>query len=206
MSGGRRLPTRVRHPILRLEVVDGEGRRSYGYRVFCRLQQRSIAVGVCAACVHCDEIAATPSPSVNCTVDLEESKARPDPNGVATAVGSVLQEGPIVLVTDASVRDAIDQFHASGRHAIGVVASDKTMVGVVHEAALAARGFVVKQATVRQLMSASLSIHESVPLRRALEILAGAHLREAIVVDDAGVPLGVFRDLDGLRWLVLQRR
>ncbi len=54
-------------------------------------------------------------------------------------------------------------------------------------------------------MSGSLAIHEAVPVRRALEVLAAAHLREATVIDDEGVPLGIFRDVDGLRWIVSAR-
>ncbi len=36
-------------------------------------------------------------------------------------------------------------------------------------------------------MSGTVAIHEKVAVRRALELLAAAHLREATVVDDKGV-------------------
>jgi hypothetical protein len=48
-------------------------------------------------------------------------------------------------------------------------------------------------------MSSVLAIHEGVSVRRALRLLASAHAREATVVNDDGVPVGVFRDVDGLR-------
>lgn len=54
-------------------------------------------------------------------------------------------------------------------------------------------------------MPSPLALHESTPVRRALRLLASAHLREAAVVDDGGHPLGVFRDVDGLRYLTRAR-
>ncbi len=44
--------------------------------------------------------------------------------------------------------------------------------------------------------SCALVIHERTPLRTALGALAAAELHEAAVVDDHGVPLGVFRAAD----------
>jgi CBS domain-containing protein len=58
---------------------------------------------------------------------------------------------------------------------------------------------------VTTVMSHAVAIHESTPVRRALLFLASAHLRQAAVVDSDGVPLGVFRDVDGLRWLARAR-
>lgn len=51
----------------------------------------------------------------------------------------------------------------------------------------------------------TLVLHEATPVRRALCLLAAGQLHEATVVDDDGVPLGVFREIDGVRFLRLAR-
>ena len=64
----------------------------------------------------------------------------------------------------------------------------------------------VRLGIVTASMSTAVAIHERTPVRVALKLLAASHLREATVVSDHGVPIGVFRDVDGLRWLAAARR
>jgi len=50
-------------------------------------------------------------------------------------------------------------------------------------------------------MSTAIAVHERTPVRVALRMLAAHHLREATVISDEGTPIGLFRDVDGLRWI-----
>lgn len=207
MTDVKRRIAHVSHPILRLEVVGPDGVRTSEHRVFCHYQQRSVPVGVCCACAHCDEVASLPSPSVDCTILVEESDCTPDPLGLRTAVGVVLAKGTVAIDPGTTVHEALSVLHSEDRRSIAVVDGKRSIVGVVHEAAFAStragsRPIERPNEQVVHMMSGSLAIHERVPVRKALELLAAAHLREATVVDDNGVPLGVFRDVDGLRWLV----
>jgi CBS domain-containing protein len=210
MTSTKRNVTQVSHPILRLEVVHPNGVRSSEHRVFCRYQQRSVAVGTCCACAHCDSIVAEPAPAVNCTIAMPETSLTPDRLGVRTAVGEILAQGAVALDPDATIRDALALLRLENRRSVAIVDATHVVIGVIHEAVFATNPSVGLPAPrsdqgVAQLMSGTLAIHEAVPVRRALELLAAAHLREATVVDDKGVPLGVFRDVDGLRWIVAAR-
>lgn len=209
MTASKRNVTRVSHPILRLEVVHPNGVRSSEHRVFCRYQQRSVAVGTCCACAHCDSIVGAPMRAVNCSIAMPETSQEPDPLGVRTAVGEILARGAVALDPDATIRDALELLRSEDRRSLAIVDASHIVIGVIHEAAFVAtaRAGLPPRSNqeVAHLMSGTLAIHESVPVRRALELLAAAHLREATVVDDEGVPLGVFRDVDGLRWIVEAR-
>ncbi|MBX3258281.1 MAG: CBS domain-containing protein [Labilithrix sp.] len=193
---------RLRHPILRLEVLAPDGHRSAEHRVFCKYRRRSVPLDECRACAHRDAISDAPSPAVTCTIRVRGPAAPPDELGVRTPVGSVLLAGAIVLERGTTVRDALRVLCAEDRRSVPIVGADRVVIGIVYEAALApGRAAERPDADVARLMSVTLTIHESLPVRRALHVLAAAHLREAAVVDDANVPLGVFRDVDGLRWL-----
>jgi len=206
----RRRTVHVKHPILRLEIIGPQGTRAAEHHVFCRLQQKSISVGICCACTHCDAIVSVPSPSVNCTVLLEERDLEPDPLGTHTPVGNMLEHGAISIDPTLSVHEALKLLQSEGVQSVAVVDGEHRMVGVLHEAVFVRGGMTMPSGTARaprargevlQIMSASLAIHESLPIRRALELLAAAHLREATVVNAEGIPIGVFRDIDGLRWM-----
>jgi CBS domain-containing protein len=198
----------VSHPILHLEVVGPDGRAVSDYRVFCRYQQRSIAVGTCCACTHCDRITADPSPSVDCTFPMTETLATVDPSGEHTPVATLLARGTIAIDPSVTLRDALNTLRSIDRRSVAVVDASHALVGVVHEALFipAREGPSLSPSEdVARSMSSALAIHESVSVRHALRLLASAHLREATVVDDARVPLGVFRDVDGLRFVVNAR-
>jgi CBS domain-containing protein len=159
--------------------------------------------------MHCDRIATEPTPSVDCTIPTTEAIATIDPSGERTPVATLLAAGTIAIDPSAMLRDALSALRSTDRRSIAVVDSTHALVGVVHEAVfIPARERMTSLSPtedVTHAMSSALAIHESVSVRRALRLLASAHLREATVVDDARVPLGVFRDVDGLRFVVEAR-
>lgn len=194
---------RVSHPILRLDVLDADGWSTARHRVFCRIRRESVDVGHCCSCAHCDEIVAGPAPSVDCTAVLPAQELTPDPHGDRTEVGVLLKEGTCSIASSAWIHDALALVRAGDFRTVPVVGGDCILVGVLHEARFPDRcaelgnhAFVVSDA-----MSSPLAIHESTPVRDALRFLARAHLREAAVVTSSGIPLGIFRDVDGLRWI-----
>jgi CBS domain-containing protein len=203
----RRKVARVSHPILRLEVIRPDGTRSSEHRVFCRYQERSVRVGTCCACTHCDEIASAPRPAVHCTIAVGERAGGRDRLGMKTPVGVALALGAVAIDPQTTVREALRVLRAEDRRSVAIVDESHVVVGVLHEATFASRSGLPGEleAAVVHVMSGTLAIHELIPVRRALELLAAAHLREGTVVDDQGVPLGVFRDVDGLRWLASAR-
>jgi len=210
MTSTNHKPTRVSHPVLRLEVVHPNGMRSAEHRVFCRYQQRSVAVDACCVCAHCDSIVAEPTPAVNCTIAMPETSLVPDPLGLRTAVGAILARGAVALDPSATIREALALLRAEDKRSVAIVDAAHVVIGVIHEGAFSTNANAGlspprSEDGIAHLMSGTLAIHEAVPVRRALEFLALAHLREATVIDDKGVPLGVFRDVDGLRWIASAR-
>jgi hypothetical protein len=81
------------------------------------------------------------------------------------------------------------------------------MVGLLYEPGFAARVHPVLEASaVSGAMSSAVALGEATPVRTALKLLAANHLREATVVSKRGVPIGTFRDVDGLLWIASARR
>jgi CBS domain-containing protein len=195
--------SRVSHPLLRLEVVRPDGSRATEHRVFCRYQRRSVPAGSCCACVHCDAITAEPEPAILCSIPVEPEDLAPDPTGEQTEVGVLLQGDTVAIDPAASIGDALRVLRDQERRSVAVVDDQRVLVGVVHEITFVRPGKPSED--VAASMSSGLALHESTPVRRALRLLASAHLREAIVTDDAGVPLGTFRDVDGLDWIARGR-
>jgi CBS domain-containing protein len=196
---------RLSHPILRLDIVGPNGTRQSEYRVFCKYQQRSVPIGTCCACAHCDAIVSSPEPVVECIVPFEGTEPLFDPRGERTAVGGVLARGASVLDPSVTVREALALLRAENRRSVAVVDKKRSIIGVVHEATFVPKPGVRREPadeSIMRIMSGSIVIDESLSVRKALEVLAASHLREATVVTEDGVPLGLFRDIDGLRWLV----
>jgi CBS domain-containing protein len=172
--------------------------------VFCRYQHRSVPAGSCCACVHCDSITAEPEPAIVCSIPLEPEALAPDPAGEQTEVGVLMHGDTVAIDPAASIGEALKILRGEERRSVAVVDDQRVLVGVVHEVTFARPGKPSED--VAAAMSSGLALHESTPVRHALRLLASAHLREAIVIDDAGVPLGTFRDVEGLRWLARVRR
>lgn len=107
--------------------------------------------------------------------------------------------GAIPSVT-CSIPVAADELDDVDRAAVGALLREGAVASVDDHGAIV--GVADEAGSV---VSSALALHESTPVRRALRLLASAHLRAATVVDDAGLPLGVFRDVDGLRVLALAR-
>lgn len=196
--------TRVAHPILRLEVLRPDGTRAAEQRVFCRYQRRSIDADACHGCEHCDFVTAEPRAAIVCSIPTTRDQLTADASGETTEVGAVLQRSVAAVDPATPIGAALSVLRAEDRRSIAVVDGARSLVGVVHEVTFLQPRDPTDQ--VAGVMSSALALHESTPLRRALRLLASAHLREATVVDGDGVPLGVFRDVDGLRWLAAARR
>lgn len=188
--------TRISHPLLRLEVLRPDGTRTTEHRVFCRYQRRSVPAGTCCACLHCTEVTAEPEPAIVCAIPSEPSMEEPE-------VGTILRGETVAIDPATPIGEALLVMRAEERRSVAVVDGDRTLVGIVHEVTFVRP--VKPGEEVAAAMSSGLALHEATPVRRALRLLASAHLREAIVVDDAGVPLGTFRDVDGLRWIAKAR-
>jgi CBS domain-containing protein len=211
---------RVSHPILRLEVLRPDGTRQDSHRVFCQRRGESVEVGVCAGCVHCEEIRSTPLPTVECSVPERPGALAYDPDGERTEVGKLLHSGTAVLHETCSLRDALELLRECDRREVAVVDPGHVLLGIVREVALsppsassAPRAVVraslpprASEAPVTAAMTSPIIVHETIPIRTALRILASAHAREATVVTSERKPLGVFRDVDGLLWLAATRR
>jgi CBS domain-containing protein len=202
---------RISHPILRLAVVGEDGTRQAEPRVFCRYQRRAIPVEVCRVCGHCDNITGEPDGVVACTVPRTPDDVDEDPDGGRTDVATVLLGGTIVLDPNTSVDTALALMRGEDRRSLAVVDAHGTVVGVLHEAAFVGGSPLIRadadgrsgsgEHTVARAMSSPLALPGRTSVREALRLLAAAHLREATVVDQDGTPLGVFRDVDGLRFV-----
>jgi predicted transcriptional regulator len=192
---------RVRHPILRLEVLAADGTRTSEHRVFCRLQRASVRVDACCECVHCDAVTDGDLPTVDCSIPIHPFDHADDPDGESVEVGSLLCRGTVVLSESAALSHALGLLREEQRHSVAIVDSRRVLVGVVHEAGFIGRLGPLRAGVVSALMSTAVAVHERTPVRVALKLLAANHLREAAVVSTEGIPIGVFRDIDGLRWI-----
>jgi hypothetical protein len=198
--------SRVSHPILRLEVLEADGTRTHDHRVYCRLQRSSIRVDACCECVHCDAITDGERPSVDCSIPVRPLAPGDDPKGESIEVGTLLCRGTVVLAESTSTGRALKMLREEDRRSVAIVDAGNVLIGVVHEAGFMGRMGPVRVGTVTASMSTAVAVHERTPVRVALKLLAASHLREATVVSDDGVPIGVFRDVDGLRWLAGARQ
>lgn len=197
--------SKVSHRVLRLEVIGSDDQRAVDYRVFCRLQRRSVRVETCCCCVHCDAVTDGSEPTVDCTIPVSPVKPTDDPSGELIEVGTLLSGPTLAVSRGASLGDALEVLRAEDRRAVAIVDDTGTLVGLVHEATFMSHRRASREGVVGAAMSRAIAIHESTPVRTALKLLAANHLREAIVVTDEGVPLGVFRDVDGLQHIVAAR-
>lgn len=193
--------TSVKHPMLHLEVLSADGTREVESSVFCRLKRKSVRVDNCCGCVHCDAITYGETAVVACTIPIAEPSASDDPSGEYTEIGTLLCRGTVVVAQSNTLRAALDVLRAEDRRAVAVVDDNHVLVGVVHETAVLGRRPGAPLGGVVGAMTNGVAIHESTPVRVALRLLAASHLREATVISDDGRPIGVFTDVDGLRWI-----
>ena len=195
---------RIKHPILRLDVLAADGTIATQHVVFCRLKKRSVGVEECCQCVHCDAIEEGPAPSVHCTIPAPRPAGQ-DPGGDLTEVGSVLCRGTVVVAESAPLGAALDVLRRGDGRAVAIVGGDGVMVGLVHDGAFVGRLRSARHEAVSAAMTSRIAVDEGTPVRVALRVLAASHLREATVVSRRGVPIGVFRDVDGLHWITAAR-
>lgn len=193
--------TRVRHPLLRLDVLASDGSCRAEHRVFCRLKSQSVRAEACCECVHCDEVIAGRTPSVDCSVPVRPLERADDPEGDRVEVGTLLRVGTGALRESATLSQALSMLHADDRRSVAVVDESSALVGIVHEAGFVGLRGPFHTMQVGASMSTPIAVHERTPVRVALRFLAATHLREVMVVSKDGIPLGVFKDVEGLRWI-----
>jgi predicted transcriptional regulator len=196
---------RVRHPILRLEVLGSDGKSTSEHRVFCQLERESVQVETCCACVHCDAITEGPAPSVECSLPVRPLEPADDPTGESMEVGTMLCRGTVVLAASTTLRCAVRLLNEENRRSVAVVDENGVLVGLVYATRFLNALDPARTAVVSATMSTPIAVDESTPVRVALRLLAANHLREATVISRDGVPIGVFRDVDGLRWIARAR-
>jgi len=198
--------SRVKHPILRLDVVEADGTRASDHVVFCRFQRQSVRVEECCQCVHCDSIEEGVQPIVDCTIPVSPRVLGDDPDGERTEVASLLCHGTVVIAQSVPLGQALTLLHDGDLRSVAVVDDAHVMIGLVHDAGFVSRSRRVHGDVVSASMTSVIAVDERTPVRVALKLLAASHLREATVVSRRGVPIGVFRDVDGLRWIASARR
>ncbi len=196
----------VKSPILHLEVLTVDGTRASDHVVFCQLQRQSVRVEECAGCVHCDSIGQSETPSVECTIPTDALDAVDDPAGDRTEVGRLLCHGTLVVGESVPFGSVLDFLRQSDRRSVAIVDSRHVMIGLVHETSFPSRLAHVRNGAVSAMMTTAIAVDECTPVRSALKLLAASHLREATVLSKRGVPIGVFRDVDGLRWIAASAR
>ena len=196
---------KLNHPILHLDVLGPDGVRSSDHVVFCRLQSQTVRVENCCQCIHCDAIEEKPAAAVVCTIPSTPLGPADDPRGERVEVASLLQHGAVAVSESVPLGSALSVLQAEDRRAIAIVDADHVMIGLVHDTDCRLR-WRTAHGTVGAAMSSAIAVDEHTPVRVALRLLAANHLREAIVVTKRGVPLGVFRDVDGLAWIAAGHR
>jgi len=188
-------------PVVLCEVLQPDGGRSVGLRVYCPRHRQSVALDTCRECPRCLAIAsdaAGSATSVRCT---------PGTSGVADP-GDVAVGALMAGAGSAAVRHDVPEgtlralFVKHQLRVVFVVDEAHRVVGVVREMDLMHRGFSdVGLDDARGIMSTTLVIREDVPIRDALLQMANARLRHAPVVTSDGELLGTLFDIAGLRWL-----
>lgn len=191
---------RVKHPILRLDVLGADGTLTTDHVVFCQYQHSSVRVDECTRCVHCDFIGEEPTATVDCTIPVAPLPRADDPRGERIEVGNVLCRGTVVVGHSVPLAEALAVLRVGDRRSVAIVDERHVMVGLVHDGDRQNR-FGRAGEAVGAVMTTTIAIDERTPVRVALKILAANHLREATVVSRRGVPIGVFRDVEGLQWI-----
>lgn len=153
---------RIKHPILRLDVVGVDGTLVSEHVVFCQQQRQTVHVEECCACVHCDAIAEGEPPTVDCSTAAPPAELPPDRDGESTAVGSMLCRGTVVVAQSVSLIRALALVHDDDRRSLAIVDDAHVMVGVVHDGA-AGRSRQPHAASVGAAMTAVIAIDERTP-------------------------------------------
>jgi len=191
----------VKHPILHLEVLGADGTSTTDHVVFCRKQRQSVPVEECCACVHCVAIGGGATASVDCSIELAPHGRSVDPDVETTDVATLLCRGTVVVAESASLGRALAALREADLRSVAIVDERHVLIGLVHEATPSFGRSRDRRDLVSAAMTSAIAVDERTPVRVALRLLAANHLREATVVSKRGVPIGVFRDVDGLRWI-----
>jgi CBS domain-containing protein len=202
-----------RRPILVNHVVRADGTRTRELKVFCRGRDTTVALDVCRDCPRCHELEIGECDGrgwIRCT-----------PPGAAeehTSAGDALAEGAVVVEQDVLVRDLVTIFAERRLRIVVVVDGEGHVAGVVHDshllphiqahvcpgcvpAAVELEWALVASSTASEVMSSARPIAEGTSVREALAQMAEIRHQRLVVIDAAGIPLGVLADVHALRAL-----
>jgi CBS-domain-containing membrane protein len=133
-----------------------------------------------------------------------------------TPTGRALHRGVIAVDEAVLVRDIVALFVERRLRLVVVTDVDGRVGGVVHESQLLRQiqeharpsadatrlGWeAMDLEPVSALMHPATTVTENIPLRTALAAMTTAHLRQLLVLDEHGYPVGVLFDVDALHAL-----
>lgn len=198
--------------------MGADGARRCDRRVFCDARGRSVSLDVCRECpssVAINDGENDSQASVRCSSAFEAEQVALSPTGGA------VRHGVVAVHESVLVRDVVALFVERSVRVVVVIDAAGRAEGVVHESQLireiqdhaSARACntrlgweSVSLEPASAIMRSAATVLEDVPLRSALESMAGAHQRHLVVIDDKGFPVGVLVDVDALHALYTTAR
>ncbi len=175
------------------ETVASDGTQARSLRVFCPPQQCSVEVSECSACKHVTSV----GPGlVRCSPPpVSEAAGLEIPAGAVAAPTITLARADVPGTRLLSIMPpepwALPVVDASG-HFLGFVSrSELTIPGLPWRLAMALPAAALA-------VGSSLVVHEAVPLRRAIWLMAHRRARAIVLMDDAGVVRGALTDIGAL--------
>jgi len=220
MSAESRPDTDDRHPILVAHINGADGSDRRQLRVYCAARAGTVSLDICRECagcrsIHCDEQSS--DAWIECSPPPDQEALPPD-----LSVGDALKEGVVAVEDDVLIRDVVALFAARRLRLIVVVDANGRAVGVLHESHLlpqiqalshaksvpvsAHLGWAeVANSKASELMSAAVSVSETISLRQALTEMAAARQQRMVAVDQEGIPVGVLVDAHAMHMLRANR-
>jgi CBS domain-containing protein len=213
MSDRREQEAEKRRPILVNHVVRADGTRTRELKVFCRGRDTTVPLDICRDCPRCHQLEIGDRDGqgwIRCTPP-GEAEEQP-------SAGDAMSEGAVVVEEDVLVRDLVTIFAERRLRIVVVVDPEGRVSGVVHDshllphiqahvqpgcvpAAIQLEWAIVASSTASEVMSSARPIAEGTSVREALAQMAEIRHQRLVVIDAAGLPLGVLADVHALRAL-----
>lgn len=188
-------------PILGLDVVGREGRRTTGQVVYCPRKRRSLLVEECSVCPRALSVGEGPGlGAVRCTPDVE---------GGDEGVGARLVSAVVSVAEDLSSSEVASLFKELRAHVLPVVDAGGHFVGVVCEADMAPHPDEPEHLWLRHFLTARAldlatpgqTVADSSSAVSVLRAMATARTRHVTVLTDEQRPLATISDLEALAWM-----
>jgi CBS domain-containing protein len=183
--------TEVKLRVRTLEVVASDGSRARGRSVYCPRREHSTDVEVCRVCEHlkgetAEAITCAP-PDVTRTV------------GLAVSAGSASSDAIVCACADVPVKELLAALPPDP-WALPVVDGAGHFLGFLSRERLRTSELPWQVAVAADLMvDSSLTVHETMSLRAALELMVHHRARVVALVDDEGTVRGLLTDIEALR-------